>query len=287
MTEPLKIIVLTTKLPEDIWLINTIADVCRIEGIIFPRGERYREYGLAHVLKNRFRRIGFFALVNQALMVLYRYIFERRKDNRAYKELFNSKPSRYIEKDDIDILEVKEVNSDEVRNFILSKAPQLVVVSGAPLLNKRIIEAAEGRIINLHPGFAPEYRGRYGCFWPIYNREPELVGATVHYVDSGIDTGAILIQQQVDYYTDDTLKIITYRQHQLGGELLKNCLANFDELAAKAYHKTDCANKNYLTPGLTHYLEGMRWLRKTNGKRKLISASLKQEEGAVPEDIQA
>jgi len=284
MAEPLRIVVLTTKLPEDIWLINTIADVCQIEGIIFPRGERYQEYGLVHILKNRLRRIGFFALANQAMLVLYRFIFEKRKDKRAFDEIFSSKPSHYIEKNDIEKLEVKDINSDEVRDFIQSKTPQLVVVSGAPLLHQRIIEAAAGRIINLHPGFAPEYRGRYGCFWPIYNKEPELVGATVHYVDSGIDTGAILIQQQVDYCTDDTLKIITYRQHQLGGDLLIKCLTRFDELAAGAYHKTDGPNKNYLTPGLTHYLKGMRWLRKSNWDRKLISASLKQEEGSIPED---
>jgi|GEM_PF-3849982 len=284
MAEPLRIIVLTTKLPEDIWLINTIADMCRIEGIIFPRGERYQEYGLAHILKTRLRRIGFFALANQTLLVLYRAIFEKRKDKRAFDEIFSSKPSHRIEKNDIDILEVKDINSDEVRDFIQSKAPQLVVVSGGPLLHRRIIEAAEGRIINLHPGLAPEYRGRYGCFWPIYNKEPELVGATVHYVDSGIDTGAILIQQQVDYYTDDTLKIITYRQHKLGGDLVIKCLTQFDALAASAYHKTDCVSKNYLTPGLTHYLKGMRWLRKTSRDRKLISASMKQEEGAIPED---
>ena len=188
------------------------------------------------------------------------------------------------EKKEIDTLEVKDINSDEVRNYIKAKNPQLVVVSGAPILKQRIIEAAEGRIINLHPGFAPQYRGRYGCFWPIYNHEPELVGATVHYVDSGIDTGAILIQQQVDYYTDDTLKIITYRQHLLGGDLLIKCLTRYDALAANAYHKTDCANKNYLAPGLTHYLSGMRWLRKTNGDKKYISASLKQEERVIAED---
>jgi len=277
MTEPLKIVVLTTKLPEDIWLINTIADVCQIEGIIFPDGQRYHEYGLMHILKKRLRRVGFFTLANQALLVMYRFIFEKRKDKRAFGEIFGSKPSDYIEKSNIDTLEVKDVNSDEVRDFIKSKDPQLVVVSGAPLLSRRIIEVAEGRIINLHPGFAPQYRGRYGCFWPIYNKEPELVGATVHYVDSGIDTGAILIQQQVDYYTDDTLKIITYRQHQLGGDLLRKCLTRFDELASNAYYKTDCVSKNYLAPGLTHYLKGMRWLRKKNGEKKLISALSRAE----------
>lgn len=284
MTEPLKIVVLTTKLPEDIWLINAIADVCQIEGIIFPNGQRYQEYGLMYILKKRLRRVGFFALANQALLVLYRFLFERRKDKRAFNEIFRSKPSDYIEKENIDTIEVKDVNSDEVRDFIKSKNPQLVVVSGAPLLSQQIIEVAEGRIINLHPGFSPQYRGRYGCFWPIYNREPELVGATVHYVDSGIDTGAILIQKKVDYYTNDTLKIITYRQHRLGGDLLKKCLARFGDLAPRAYSKTDCVSKNYLAPGLTHYLKGMRWLRKTNGQKKLLSALSEREERAFSED---
>ena len=45
----LRIVMVCSKLPEDIWLINTLADVCHIEGIVFPTGTRYREYGMAHV----------------------------------------------------------------------------------------------------------------------------------------------------------------------------------------------------------------------------------------------
>jgi folate-dependent phosphoribosylglycinamide formyltransferase PurN len=153
------------------------------------------------------------------------------------------------------------------------KAPQLVVVSGAPILKKHIIEPVEGKIINLHPGYAPQYKGRYGCFWPIYNEEPELVGTTVHFVDQGIDTGAILLQQQVDFNPDDTLKVITYRQHRIGADLIVKCLEEFENLAAQAYHKTDCPNKNYLALGLTHYLKGKRWLKRINGDRKLASSA--------------
>ena len=125
----------------------------------------------------------------------------------------------------------------------------------------------------MHPGIAPEYRGRYGCFWPIYNQEPEMVGATVHFVDKGIDTGAILLQRQVDYYTDDSLKIITYKQHKLGGDLLVECLQQFESLAKRAYQKTDCPSRNYIAPGLTQYLKSKRWLKKKYGVRKLISSS--------------
>lgn len=261
MSEQLSVVIITTKLPEDIWLINNIADVCKIEGIVLPSGKRYREYGLAYVLKKRIRQVGLLTIANQALLLLYRKIIESQRDKRAVKEIFASKPIDHIEKNNIDILEVENVNSEEVRNFLLQKSPQLVIVSGAPLLKKRILKAAEGRVINLHPGLAPQYRGRYGSFWPIYNKEPELVGVTVHFVDEGIDTGAILLQQQVDYELSDTLKIITYKQHKTGGDLLVKCLSNYNSTTSQAYFKTDCPSKNYLAPGLTHYLKARRWLR--------------------------
>jgi hypothetical protein len=49
-----------------------------------------------------------------------------------------------------------------------------------------------GRIINIHLGLSPYYRGAGTNFWPLVNREPEYVGATIHYLDAGIDTGPIL-----------------------------------------------------------------------------------------------
>jgi methionyl-tRNA formyltransferase len=269
MTKPLRIVILTSKLPEDIWLVNKITEVSQIEGVVLPTGKRYREYGMAYILKKRIRQLSILTLANQALLILYRKVVESRRDKRAVKEIFASKPTDHIEKNDIDIIEVEDINSDEVRDFILSKSPQLVVVSGAPLLKKRIIKAAEGRIINLHPGLAPQYRGRYGSFWPIYNEEPELVGVTVHFVDEGIDTGAILLQEQVDYDPHDTMKIITYKQHRTGADLLVKCLSDYASVASQAYFKTDCPSKNYLAPGLTHYLKARRWLRLREKKNEI------------------
>ena len=100
------------------------------------------------------------------------------------------------------------------------------------------------------------------AFWPIYNEEPEMVGTTVHYLDKGIDTGAILLQRQIHFNPDDTLKTITYRQHAVGVALLLKCLSEYDKLAPQAYYKTDCPSKNYIAPGLTHYLKAKRWLKR-------------------------
>jgi methionyl-tRNA formyltransferase len=272
----LKIVLLTTKTPEDIWLINQVAEVCRIEGIVLPVKSRYGQFGLVPVFKKRIRQFGILAVANQALLVLYRLIFERGRDKKTLKSIFTGKSYRYIERKDVDILEVEDINSEEVANLILSKAPDLVVVSGTPLLKKHIISATRGKIINLHPGMAPQYRGRYGMFWPIYNREPELVGETVHFLDEGIDTGPILLQRRIDFDPDDTLKTITYKQHRTGVALLIECLTHFDVMASKAYHHTNCVSNNYYVPGIIQYLKARRWLRQQ--KNKLIRKTILNHE---------
>ncbi|MFC1893182.1 formyl transferase [Chloroflexota bacterium] len=274
MEKPLRIVILTSKLPEDLWLINKIAEVSLIEGIVLPVRSRYKEFGIIQVLKKRIRRFGLFCIVNQVLLILYRLVMESQKDRKAKKKIFADKPYQYIEKRNVDTLYTEDINSEEVRNFILAKSPQLVVVSGTPLLKKRIIKSVEGRIINLHPGFAPQYRGRYGAFWPIYNKEPDLVGTTIHFLDEGIDTGDILIQQQVNYDPSDSLKTITYRQHKVGGDLLVKCLTQFGMIASSAYCKTGCPSSNYLVPGLTHYLKARNWLRREKRNGNLVPLTL-------------
>ena len=53
-------------------------------------------------------------------------------------------------------------------------------------------------VVNVHAGITPRYRGVHGGYWALAERHPEWVGTTVHLVDPGIDTGAILAQATFD-----------------------------------------------------------------------------------------
>jgi folate-dependent phosphoribosylglycinamide formyltransferase PurN len=70
--------------------------------------------------------------------------------------------------------------------------PDVVLVFGTGILREALLSAFPGRLINIHLGLSPYYRGAGTNFWPLVNREPEYVGATIHYLDAGIDTGPIL-----------------------------------------------------------------------------------------------
>ncbi len=70
--------------------------------------------------------------------------------------------------------------------------PDVVLVFGTGLLKTDLIASFPGRILNLHLGLSPYYRGAGTNFWPLVNGEPEFVGATIHYLDEGLDSGPIV-----------------------------------------------------------------------------------------------
>ena len=70
--------------------------------------------------------------------------------------------------------------------------PDVVLVFGTGLLQAPLIDAFDGRIINIHLGLSPYYRGAGTNFWPLVNGEPEYCGATIHFLDRGVDSGPVI-----------------------------------------------------------------------------------------------
>jgi methionyl-tRNA formyltransferase len=66
--------------------------------------------------------------------------------------------------------------------------------------------------VNLHPGYLPYNRGAYPNVWSIVERTP--AGATLHYVDDGIDTGDIIEQSRVEVLPTDTGETLYRRLEQ-------------------------------------------------------------------------
>ena len=75
---------------------------------------------------------------------------------------------------------------------MMALRPDVGLVFGTGILKDDVIRAFEGRLLNIHLGLSPYYRGAGTNFWPLVNRQPEYVGATIHYIDEGIDTGPMV-----------------------------------------------------------------------------------------------
>ena len=90
------------------------------------------------------------------------------------------------------VREVPHINHPDVVSLARELKPDLVCVFGTSLIRGDLLNQGRLGIVNLHGGLSPEYRGADCTFWALYNGEPEKVGCTLHYIDSGIDTGRLI-----------------------------------------------------------------------------------------------
>lgn len=93
---------------------------------------------------------------------------------------------------------------------------ELVVLAGfLSILGKEVIDAYPNRIINIHPSLIPSFcgTGYYGLkvHEAALERGVKVVGATVHFVDEGTDTGPIILQKAVEVHNGDTPEVLQRR----------------------------------------------------------------------------
>ena len=90
---------------------------------------------------------------------------------------------------------------------------ELVCLAGyMKIVGPTLLGAYEGRIINIHPAYLPEFPGAHGIedAWQAGVSES---GVTIHWVDSGVDTGQIIQQVRVPRLADDTIESFEERIH--------------------------------------------------------------------------
>lgn len=111
-------------------------------------------------------------------------------------------------------------NRDDFNKALLDELkslnPDLIVLAGFLLnISKDIVDAFENKIINIHPSLIPSFcgKGYYGLkvHEAALKRGVKVTGATVHFVDAGIDTGKIIIQKAVNVLPGDDAKSLQRR----------------------------------------------------------------------------
>ena len=101
----------------------------------------------------------------------------------------------------------------------------LIVLAGfMRVLKGDFLRAFEGRIVNVHPSLLPSFPG-LEAWKQALDHGVKATGCTVHYVDAGVDSGAIIGQQPVPVLDDDTAATLHARIHAAEHELYPRCVA--------------------------------------------------------------
>lgn len=101
----------------------------------------------------------------------------------------------------------------------------LIVLAGfMRVLKGEFLRAFEGRIVNIHPSLLPSFPG-LEAWKQALDYGVKVTGCTVHFVDAGVDSGAIIGQQTVPVLDDDTPQTLHQRIHAAEHELYPKCVA--------------------------------------------------------------
>lgn len=110
-----------------------------------------------------------------------------------------------------------------------AQSPDLVVLAGfMRILPDSIVEAFDGKMINLHPSLLPLYKGKDSIRRALEAGEKQS-GCSVHFVSGELDGGRLIAQKAVDILPTDTLETLEERVHKAEHELLPSVVADFVE----------------------------------------------------------
>lgn len=112
--------------------------------------------------------------------------------------------------------ETRDIFNEKLLEAVDSYEPDLVVLAGfLVVIPPEMIKKYENRMINIHPSLIPSFcgKGYYGLkvHEAALARGVKVVGATVHFVDEGTDTGPIILQKAVEVQQEDTPEVLQHR----------------------------------------------------------------------------
>ena len=119
----------------------------------------------------------------------------------------------------IDLNSKRLKHEELIEEKLSSHNIEAIILSGyMRLLSPNFVSRWEGRILNIHPSLLPKHPGAH-AHQDVLSAGDSISGCTVHFVDAGMDTGAIILQSQVPVFPDDSIETLQERvkvvEHQI------------------------------------------------------------------------
>ena len=104
----------------------------------------------------------------------------------------------------------KKSSKDEkkILDILLKKKINLICLAGfMKILSSSFIKKFKGKIVNIHPSLLPKYKG-LNTHARVLNNKEKYSGCTVHFVNSKLDSGKIILQKKIKVLKNDTAKTL-------------------------------------------------------------------------------
>lgn len=159
----------------------------------------------------------------------------------------------------IPFFEVPHVNSNETADLFARLQPDLGLSLGNSYISPRIFGLPKSGMINVHGERLPDYQNAQSVIWPIYHSETQT-GLSIHQIDAGIDTGAVLYSEAFDILfsprLEDTVRRTVAVTQARTPRAVRFVCENLAGLAAKA--EAQPPGRVFTTPSLSQFARMVR-----------------------------
>ena len=171
----------------------------------------------------------------------------------------------------------KVKNNEEFINELKALKPEVIcVVAYGKILPKEILDIPPYGCINVHASLLPKYRGAAPIQWAVLNGD-KTTGVTTMYMDIGMDTGDMILKQEVQIGEDETTGELWDRLKVLGGNLLVETLKQIE----KGIAPREKQGKDYtIAPMLSKDMAKIDWNQKNAEEIKNLVRGLNPIMGA-------
>ncbi len=131
----------------------------------------------------------------------------------------------------IPILQPQNIKSNvEFLNTLKQLKPDFIITAAyGKILPKEILQVPKIAPINVHASILPKYRGAGPIQWSVINGDTKT-GVTIMIMDEGMDTGDMLLKEEIEIDPTDTYGTLYEKLRILGGKTLVKALNNFEKL---------------------------------------------------------
>ena len=180
------------------------------------------------------------ALIQASEIEVLAVVTQPDKPKGRGKKLIPSPVKEVATDHNIPVLQPKRVKKDQatLQQLREMEADAFVVTAYGQILSAEILEMPRLGCINVHGSILPQYRGAAPIQWSLFNGETE-VGVTTMLMDTGMDTGAMLLKATTPVLLLDNAETVGERLANMGGELLVKTLFQWENGEIEATPQND------------------------------------------------
>ena len=197
-----------------------------------------------------------------------------RPKGRGMKKISSPVKEFAVEKN-IPVLQPEKIR--EIKDTLVQLNPDLFcVVAYGKILPKDILDIPKKGSINVHGSLLPKYRGAAPIQWSVLNGDKKT-GITTMYMDEGMDTGDMILQEEVEIGENETTGELWERLSKIGANLLVETLKKIENgTAPRKKQPSDFT----MAPMLNKEMARIDWINKNSREIKNLVRGLNPIMGA-------